>query len=39
MYFFCDTASQARAAQAAGMSLFGRYQLYQGTLSPASAKP
>ena len=39
MYFFCDTASQARAAQAAGMSLFGRYQLYQGALPPAFAKP
>ena len=39
MYFFCDTAPQARAAQAAGMGLFGRYQLYQGALPPAFAKP
>ena len=39
MYFFCDTAPQARAAQVAGMGLFGRYQLYQGALPPAFAKP
>ena len=32
-------AEEARAAQAAGMGLFGRYQLYQGALPPAFAKP
>lgn len=39
MYFFCDTAPQAQAAQDAGMRLFGRYQLYQGVLPAAPAKP
>ena len=38
MYFFCDTDSQARAAQQAGMGLLGRYWLYQGTLPRRDAK-